>query len=110
MGATASSPHGATVKAGRIIDERIAGAELFAELLAVPDALPLHEHAAHELLFVLNGTGEATTADGQGIKLEPGGVLSCPAGEAGAHGLRNSGAMPLQLLSVFPAPDGTFPG
>jgi len=110
VAAGSRSPHGAMVRAGRIIDERIAGAELFAELMAIPDALPLHEHAAHELLFVINGTGEATTADGQGTTLEPGGILSCPAGEAGAHGLRNSGSMPLQLLSVFPAPGGTFPG
>ena len=110
VAAGSRSPHGAMVQAGRIIDERVAGAELFAELLAIPGALPLHEHAAHELLFVINGTGEATTADRQAIGLRPGGILSCPAGEAGAHGLRNSGSMPLQLLSVFPAPGGTFPG
>jgi quercetin dioxygenase-like cupin family protein len=107
--ATPSSP-GDAVRAGRIIDERIAGAELFSELLSVPGELPPHEHASHELLFITSGSGMATTAEGHEIELEPGGTLSCPAGASGRHGLRNTGSMPLQLLSIFPSSDGTYPG
>jgi uncharacterized cupin superfamily protein len=105
-----TSPGAGDVLAGRIIDERVGGAELFAELLAVPTVLDGREHRAHQLLFVVTGTGVAAMADGREQVLEPGGVLSCPAGIAGAFTLRNTGSMPLQLLSVWPSSDGTYPG
>jgi uncharacterized cupin superfamily protein len=108
--ADSPSPHGATVLAGRIIDERISGAELFSELLAVPGELAAHEHAAHELLYVMNGTGVVAVAGGREMEVGPGGTISCAAGARGAHAVRNTGSMPLQLLSIFPAPGGTYPG
>jgi uncharacterized cupin superfamily protein len=106
----ALTPAGGGVRAGRIIDERIAGAELFAELVAIPDRVTMHEHRAQELLFVIGGTGLVITNDGIEIALEPGGTLSCPAGPGGAHAMRNTGSLPLQLLSIFASPDGTYPG
>jgi quercetin dioxygenase-like cupin family protein len=106
----APSHAGEGVVAGRIIDEQVGGAELFAELLAVPAASGPYRHPAHELLYVVNGTGVAIARDGRERRLEPGGVLSCPAGSAGAHAIRNTGSMPLQLLSILPSADGSFPG
>jgi uncharacterized cupin superfamily protein len=100
---------GQGVLAGRIIDERVDGAELFAELLAIPSEMDMRQHAAHELLYVVTGTGVARTGDDHEYELEPGGILSCPAGAVGAHALRNTGSMPLQLLSIFPSADGTSP-
>ena len=97
------------VLAGRIIDELVGGAELFAELLAVPEETSMQRHVAHELLYVVNGTGVASTGDGRELRLAPGGILSCPAGEQGAHAIRNTGSMPLQLLSIMPSADGAFP-
>ncbi|MEX1296091.1 MAG: cupin domain-containing protein [Candidatus Limnocylindrales bacterium] len=108
--AVPSSHRGEGLLTGRIIDDRVAGAELFAELLAVPAELASQRHAAHELLYVVTGTGIASTGDGRDLVLEPGGILSCPPGERGAHALRNTGSMPLQLLSVLPSAGGAFPG
>lgn len=105
-----SSHRGEGLLAGRIIDDSVAGAELFAELLAVPAELGPQRHAAHELLYVVSGTGIATTGDGRALVVEPGGILSCPSGESGAHALRNTGSMPLQLLSILPSAGGSFPG
>lgn len=105
-----ASHRGDGVVAGRIIDEHVDGAELFAELLAVPGELGRQRHAAHELLYVVAGTGVASTDDGLELRLEPGGLLSCPAGQGGAHAIRNTGSLPLQLLSILPSQDGGFPG
>jgi uncharacterized cupin superfamily protein len=108
--AVSAAHRGGGVRAGRIIDDQVGGAELFAELLAVPGALELQRHAAHELLYVVSGSGVATDSDGGELALATGGILSCPAGQPGAHALRNTGSMPLQLLSILPSAGGTFPG
>lgn len=108
--AVPASHRGQGILAGRIIDDRVAGAQLFAELLAVPGELARQRHAAHELLHVVTGTGVASTGDGRELVLQPGGVLSCPPGEAGSHALRNTGSMPLQLLSILPSASGAYPG
>ena len=42
--------------------------------------------------------------------IAPGGVVISPAGPAGAHGFRNTGSLPLQLLCIYPAPGGATPG
>jgi uncharacterized cupin superfamily protein len=97
-------------RAGRIIDELVGGAELFGELLSIPDRCERHFHPVFELLWVTSGTGVLTASDGTQIDVGPGGLISCPAGEAGAHALRNTGSLPLQLLSVYPAAGGAFPG
>lgn len=105
----AARDRGDDIKAGRIIDEHVRGAELFAELLSVPSALEAEGQAAQELLYVVTGTGVATVGDGHELELGPGGILSCPAGQRGAYAIRNSGSMPLQLLSILPSADGSRP-
>ncbi len=100
---------GPGVRAACIIDGGIAGAELYGALLAVTDELPRHHHDANELLFVRSGTGVVIDVDSHRIAIAPGGLVSCPAGPPGAHALRNTGSLPLQLLSVLPAAGGTMP-
>jgi uncharacterized cupin superfamily protein len=100
-----SSGHDRVLSA-RIIDERIGGAELFAELLSIPFTLQRHHHPRFELLYVIGGTGVVIDSGGTQTAIAPGGVISCPAGESGAHELRNTGSLPLQVLSVFPSPGG----
>lgn len=97
------------VSVARILDSTDPGAELFAELIAIRDEVPRHHHSAFELRFVITGCGTAIDADGAEIDLAPGGVLSCPAGPSGAHGFRNAGSLPLQMLSVSYAPGGIEP-
>ena len=99
------SPGGGASR-GRIIDSRVAGAELVGELISLPDRMVLHHHDAFELVYALSGVGVAVDADGREYPMAPGGVLACPKGPAGAHLLRNTGSMPLQILSVFPSVDG----
>ena len=106
---TSAAQEEAGVVAACIIDERIDGAELYGVLLSVDDEIGLHHHREFELLYVLSGTGSATDAAGLVRALAPGGLLSCPAGPSGAHALRCSGSLPLQLLSVFPSDGGRPP-
>jgi len=108
-GLRAAPADGAGARAACIIDAGIAGAELYGALLALTDELPRHHHAANELLFVLSGTGVVIDVDSRTSAIEPGGLVSCPAGPPGAHALRNTGSLPLQLLSVLPAAGGTPP-
>ncbi len=92
-----------------IIDESVGGAELYGVLLAVDGEIGRHHHSVFELLYVVTGTGTAVDARGTEIAIAPGGVLSCPSGPSGAHAIRNSGSLPLQLLSLCPAQGGRLP-
>jgi uncharacterized cupin superfamily protein len=93
------------------------GASLF-ELPPGAATFPLHAHFANEeLLIVLAGQPTLTGADGEQRTLEPGEVVACPAGRAGAHRLDNNGDDPARVLivSTMRAPeinemleDGTF--
>jgi mannose-6-phosphate isomerase-like protein (cupin superfamily) len=94
----------------RLLDASDPGAELFAVLVAIGGDIPLHYHPVMELQFVLSGTGLALDADGGETPIGPGGAVLSPAGAAGAHGFRNTGALPLQLLCVYPSPGGVAPG
>jgi mannose-6-phosphate isomerase-like protein (cupin superfamily) len=94
----------------RLLDETDPGAELFAVLVAIGGEIPLHHHPVMELQFVLSGTGLALDADGGETPIAPGGAVLSPAGLAGAHGFRNTGSLPLQLLCVYPSPGGSAPG
>lgn len=94
----------------RVLDETIAGAELFAVLVAIEGDIPMHYHPVMELQYVLSGTGLALDADGGEVPIAPGGVVISPAGPAGAHGFRNTGSLPLTLLCVYPSPGGLAPG
>ena len=97
------------VSAARILDSADPGAEVFAELISISAEVPRHYHSAFELNFVISGCGKAVAADGEELDLGPGGVLSSPAGPSGAHGFRNTGSLPLQLLCVYDAPGGIEP-
>jgi uncharacterized cupin superfamily protein len=103
---SAASPD-AHIHRGRIIDETIDGAELFGELLSIPETLANHHHPAFEMLYVLSGVGLAVGADGIEHALRPGGLLACPGGDAGAHAIGSTGSLPLLLLSVFASPGGS---
>jgi uncharacterized cupin superfamily protein len=89
-----------------IIDAQVAGAELYGVLMSISRELPLHHHALNELQFVIAGSGIVSDADGMPTAIGPGGVVSCPAGSGGAHAVRNTGSLPLQLLCVYPSPGG----
>ena len=103
---TAPGSPGSDAARGRIIDSRVAGAELVGELISLPGRMALHHHDAFELVYALSGVGVAVDAQGRDYTMAPGGLLACPQGPAGAHQLRNTGSMPLQILSVFPSVDG----
>jgi mannose-6-phosphate isomerase-like protein (cupin superfamily) len=94
----------------RVLDDADPGAELFAVLVAIGGEIPLHVLPVFELQVVLAGHGVALDADGREIPIAPGGSVLSPAGRAGAHGFRNTGSLPLQLLCVYPSPGGRPPG
>lgn len=66
---------------------------------------PFHfHHAAEELFFVLEGTGELRLGD-ETRRLRPRDVVSCPPGAAGAHQILNDGDVPLVYLVVSTVDD-----
>jgi len=79
-------------------------------IVAIGGDIPLHCHPVMELQFVLAGHGLALDADGWETPVAPGGAVISPAGPAGAHGFRSTGALPLTLLCVYPSPGGATPG
>jgi len=83
---------------------RAAGArQLGASLFRVPPGgttFPLHAHLHNEeLLVVVEGTPTLRTLEGERL-LERGEVVAFPAGETGAHQLRNDTSEPCSLLLV----------
>jgi uncharacterized cupin superfamily protein len=75
------------------------GASLF-ELPPGASSFPLHiHHANEELIVVLEGRPTLRTLDSQ-RRLEPGEVVACPRGRAGAHRLDNAGEEPARVLVV----------
>jgi len=83
---------------------RAAGArQLGASLFRVPPGgttFPLHAHLHNEeLLVVVEGTPTLRTLEGERV-LERGEVVAFPAGETGAHQLRNDASEPCSLLLV----------
>lgn len=61
---------------------------------------PYHfQHVNEELFFVRRGYGELRTPDGARA-LRPGDFVLCPPGPGGAHGLRNTGDGPLEILAL----------
>lgn len=95
--------------AAHILDSADPGAELFAGLVSITGELPRHHHPVFELQYVVAGSGTAIDADGTEVVIGPGGVLACPAGPSGAHGFRNTGTMPLQMLCVYASAVGKEP-
>jgi uncharacterized cupin superfamily protein len=75
------------------------GASLF-DVAPGASTFPLHVHLHNEeLLVVVSGTPTLRTLDGEQT-LAPGDVVAFPAGNEGAHELRNDSAEPVRLLVV----------
>jgi oxalate decarboxylase/phosphoglucose isomerase-like protein (cupin superfamily) len=93
------------------VDERLAGADMYGGIINfAPGAeLPLHWHAIGELQFVLAGEGVLLDADGNETPIATGGSVFSPPGPGGAHGFRNTGLEPLQVLFVYPSAGGAPP-
>ena len=61
---------------------------------------PYHfQHVNEELFFVRRGYGQLRSRDGA-RDLRPGDFVLCPPGPGGAHGLRNTGDVPLEILAL----------
>jgi quercetin dioxygenase-like cupin family protein len=71
--------------------------------------LPLHWHPIGELQFVLAGEGVLLEADGNETPIAKGGSVFRRSGPGGAHGFRNTGSEPLQVLFVYPSAGGAPP-
>ncbi len=60
-------------------------------------AHPPHQHAGEEIIYLLEGQGEATIGD-EKHPMQPMSALFCP--EHVMHGLRNSGSTPIKYLVI----------
>jgi uncharacterized cupin superfamily protein len=84
---------------GRQTGARSLGASLY-ELPAGAATFPFHiHHANEEMILVLAGRPTLRTLEGE-RELEPGEVVACPVGRAGAHRLDNRGEEPARVLIV----------
>ena len=97
---------------GRQAGAQKLGASLF-ELPPGCATFPLHvHHANEEMIVVLSGRPSLRTLDADHL-LEPGDVVACPAGPAGAHRLDNDAGETARVLivSTMRAPEiNEFPG
>ena len=105
----ASKVQGSTVTV--VVDERLAGADMYGGIITfvLGAELPLHWHPIGELQFVLAGEGVLLDADGNETPIAKGGSVFSPSGPGGAHGFRNTGSEPLQVLFVYPSDGGAQP-
>ncbi len=84
---------------GRQAGSEQLGTSLY-ELPPGASSFPLHVHYANEeLLVVLAGSPTLRTIDAE-RELEPGEVVACPTGRAGAHRLDNRTEEPVRVLIV----------
>jgi uncharacterized cupin superfamily protein len=84
---------------GRQVGLEKLGASLF-ELPPGAASFPLHAHLHNEeAIVVLRGRPTLRTLEGERV-LEPGDVVGCPAGRAGAHRLDNATDEPVRVLVV----------
>ena len=91
---------------GRQAGSEKLGASLF-ELPPGASSFPLHAHHANEeMLVVLAGRPTLRTLDGE-RELEPGELVACRTGRAGAHRIDNRSDEPVRLLvlSTMLAPE-----
>jgi oxalate decarboxylase/phosphoglucose isomerase-like protein (cupin superfamily) len=107
-------PRAAKVKGSTVnlfVDERLAGADMYGGICTVApgEELPLHWHPIGELQFFLAGEGLLLDADGNETPIAKGGSVFSPRGPGGAHGFRNTGLEPLQILFVYPSAGGAPP-
>ena len=105
----AAKVEGSTVT--MFIDGRLPGADMYGGINTVaPGAeLPLHWHPIGELQYFLAGEGLLLDADGGETPIAQGGSVFSPPGPGGAHGFRNTGRVPLQILFVYPSAGGAAP-
>ncbi|MGH7549525.1 MAG: cupin domain-containing protein [Gemmatimonadota bacterium] len=85
------------------ISRRSGGRKLGAGHWIVPPgkaSVPYHAHLVNEeLFFVRRGYGQLRTPEGV-RDVRPGDFFLCPPGPGGAHGVRNTGDGPLEILAL----------
>jgi uncharacterized cupin superfamily protein len=88
---------GRTARVGALAGAQRLGATLY-EIDPGQNGSPFHlHHANEELIIVLSGRPTLRTLDGS-RRLDPGDVVACPVGRAGAHQLQNQTDTPVQAL------------
>lgn len=85
---------------GAVFDAATGAAASSTYYLEVPPGhrTPWHTHSAEEILYVIEGTAEATVGN-RTLSVEPGRLMLIPSGEP--HGLENVGEGPLRFLAFF---------
>ena len=90
---------GRTARVGALAGAERLGATLY-EIDPGQNGSPFHlHHANEEMIIVLSGWPTLRTLDGS-RSLEPGDVVACPVGQAGAHQLKNQTDAPVRALVI----------
>jgi uncharacterized cupin superfamily protein len=90
---------GRTARVGALAGAERLGATLY-EIEPGQNGSPFHLHYANEeMIIVLSGRPTLRTLD-ESRTLEPGDVVACPVGRAGAHQLQNRTESPVQALVI----------
>jgi uncharacterized cupin superfamily protein len=90
---------GRTARVGAAAGAERLGATLY-EIDPGENGSPFHlHHGNEEMIVVLSGTPTLRTLDGSRV-LDPGDVVACPIGRAGAHQLQNRTDHPVRVLVV----------
>jgi uncharacterized cupin superfamily protein len=94
-----------------IVDSVVGGADIYGgvNVLAPGHEIPLHWHDVGELQFILSGSGTALGPEGAETAIGARWTVFSPAGRAGAHGFRNTGLVPLEILFFYPSAGGRAP-
>lgn len=85
--------------------DHVEGLAVFCERIAPGDRIPLHQHTVEEVLFVDEGSIEATLGD-ERETVGPGATIFVPA--LTAHGFRNVGGGVARIHAVFPTAEITI--
>jgi quercetin dioxygenase-like cupin family protein len=78
----------------------VKGITVFCEHIAPGERIPLHQHTIEEVVFVDEGSIEATVGN-ERRDIAPGAVVFIPSGAV--HGFRNVGDRVARIHAVFPA-------
>ena len=96
---TEASLRGRAARVGALAGAERLGATLY-EIDPDQNGSPFHlHHANEEMIIVLSGRPTLRTLDGP-RPLEPGDVVACPVGRAGAHQLQNQTDRPVRVLVI----------
>jgi putative monooxygenase len=97
-------------KVFKVVDERLRGSEFLTGGLTIfepGEASSLHSHPeSEEINFIVHGSGEVATEDGQRLPFGPHSFMFIPKGVQHQH--VNTGREPLWLLFVY-GPHGHLP-